>query len=153
MDSLPLGLLAQSVGARVIVHQMRESPQFDQAIYAAPGELTMIAVRRRDYRRLAYPYTTECASTISEKYRRFFPKHMTYTPYGCRQACIDAFTHSECGCVQSAGTTDEHGLLRYCDVFARTDLNCMHQIDDMVAASELDCDCPLPCANTDYFVT
>ena len=141
------GLLAQSVGARVMVHNMDESPQFDQALYAAPGEQTMIAVRRRDYERLPPPYTTRCAWVMPEQYVQYVADPNSYTQHGCRQACTDLQLNNTCGCVQSA-----QGY-RNCDVFMRADLNCMRKIYDMVADGEISCDCSLPCRNTDYFTT
>ena len=141
------GLLAQSVGARVMVHNMDESPQFDQSLYAAPGKLTMIAVRRRDYKRLPPPYQTRCSWMLPDRYRPYFAANMSYTQHGCRQACVDEYMYAECGCVQSAPGR------RYCDVFNQTHLQCMRVIHDLMADGEIDCDCALPCENTDYFTT
>jgi hypothetical protein len=94
-----IGMVAQSVGARIVVHNIDQFPLPESnGVYAAPGEVitlilnrqdagvslqqTSIGIHRTDYFRLPAPYTTQCYDTIPTM----------YLPY----ATLDAQTYPGC---------------------------------------------------------
>ncbi len=94
-----VGMVAQSVGARIVVHNIDQFPVPEaNGVYAAPGEVTTlilnrqdasvylqqtsIGIHRTDYIRLAAPYTSQCYDTMPSMYKPYAtPDKDTYP--GC----------------------------------------------------------------------
>ena len=144
-----MGLLAQSTGIRLIVHNEDDQPDVDQSLFAGAGERTMIGIRRRDYERMPAPYTSQCVTDYPADYAAYTLDEFndSYSQQACRQACVDKWLNYRCGCVQQSAAG------RQCDVFNVTEYDCIQEVFTSITSGSVECDCALACNNTEYFMT
>ena len=169
-DYLPLEAYENS-GSGILVQIVKDNLPMEsytirnEGIAAAPGTLTKIKLKRKEIRRLPYPYPDACMvdTKVNALGEVKFKYYGDYTVRWCRLACVWTNQMKVCGFVSSeyksvieeivdrektkisfSNSTDANEIKR--------ELKCLHRAASAVNGDEEACNCKPYCFEEDYGV-
>ena len=147
-----LGLMGQSTGARLVIHNFEEFPSLERkSVHINTGTETVINIHQEEVHRESDPYSN-CAETwpefseLNSIYRKY-----EYSLEFCEYLCVQRTLALECGCSNTFGwnfSTNpnvRNGARIDCDPWNTTDLLCLYNVNVRFETMGSLCDCPNTC--------
>lgn len=161
-----IGDLSDSAGIRVQVHSQNVMPfPEDQGFNIAPGFVTSMALKRTEITRQPHPHPSKCVNMTreeSKKYSAFSSVHnVNYTVTGCMKTCYQYHVLEACKCGDPSYPFElEFDVFKnLTDQLLDVDIKpcsndtqdaCMDEVKSQFAQDEIECNCPLSCADIHF---
>ena len=129
--------------------------QSEQLIYASPGQLTRIGLRKSTINRLPNPYPDNC--TTGEKLKSNFLFPGEYSGPACSSSCYLRYVLKFCKALDpvtyQALQDISNDAKRNMRVPISTNTSCQIHVNRMFKRGELNCECPPSCTEVIYSTT
>lgn len=107
-----IGLLTPETGVKVAITDPDLQPLPDvDGILASPGTTTMVALKRKETKRLKAPYKSDCMDSYPDQLIPILAEAtLKYSDILCQKACRDLYANKSCGCFESLDTPEAAGV-------------------------------------------
>ena len=153
-------LVADSVGARILIHDQGQAPQPEDTGYTlSAGFATALEIRKVDITRLPLPYNSANCSDDSYQYQTQVQAYWPTANYSmpvCTKLCYQELLQQQCGCVDAEILLLQTSKPPACDFGDQDTALCAAKLRVAYKKGTLDTQCsdrcPQACREVDYEV-